>query len=128
MNMVIINKHRAPRTWLLLSFVLGLALCSAVAQSNSALSQPNLCECGANPPKPRIERTVKPYASEPKDMQPYSKFAEPYDHNYIHTNVYSGAARDIPDPDLKDISEIHIGFLGPIETNPDQPFGQRMLN
>ena len=32
-------------------------------------------------------------------MQPYSKFAEPYDHNYIQTNVYSGAARDIPDPD-----------------------------
>ncbi len=128
MNMVIINKHRAPRTWWLLSFVLGLALCSAVAQSNSALSKPNLCECGANPPKPRIERTVKPYASEPKDMQPYSKFAEPYDHNYIQTNAYSGAARDIPEPDLKDLSEIHIGFLGPIETNPDQPFGQRMLN
>jgi ABC-type branched-subunit amino acid transport system substrate-binding protein len=71
---------------------------------------------------------MEPYASEPKDMQPYSKFAEPYDHHYIQTNVYSGAARDIPSPDLKDLTEIRIGFLAPIDKNPDQVFGQRMLN
>jgi ABC-type branched-subunit amino acid transport system substrate-binding protein len=71
---------------------------------------------------------MTPYANEPKDLQPYSKFAEPYDHHYVQTNVYSGAARDIPDPDLKDMTEIRIGFLGPIDQNPDQVFGQRMLN
>ncbi len=41
-------------------------------------------------------------------------------------NIYSGAGRDIPDP--KDVSEVRIGFFGPIEHNPDSVFGQRMLN
>jgi ABC-type branched-subunit amino acid transport system substrate-binding protein len=102
---------------------------TALAQSGSdpakALAS---CACASHPPKPRPERTVEPYANEPKDMQPYSKFAEAYYHHYIQTNVYSGAARDIPDPDLKDLTEIRIGFLGPIENNPEQIFGQRMLN
>ena len=100
----------------------------AQAQSGANAGIPNPCTCGSHPPQPRPERTITPYANEPKDLQPYSKFAEAYDHNYVQTNVYSGAARDIPDPDLKDLSEIRIGFLGPIDKNPDQIFGQRMLN
>ena len=107
--------------------MLAPVLVSAVlAQSSAPVANP--CTCGSHPPKPRPERTMTPYANEPKDMQPYSKFAEPYDHHYIKTNVYSGAARDLPDPELKDLTEIRIGFLGPIDKNPDQVFGQRMLN
>ena len=100
----------------------------AVAQNAAPSSGSNPCTCGSHPPKPRPQRTITPYANEPKDLQPYSKFAEPYDHHYVQTNVYSGAARDIPDPNLKDLDEIRIGFLGPIDKNPDQVFGQRMLN
>ncbi len=33
---------------------------------------------------------------------------------------YNGAARDIPDPDLKDLDEIRIGFLAPLYDHPDQ--------
>ena len=29
---------------------------------------------------------------------------------------------------MKDLNEVRIGFLGPIDKNPDQVFGQRMLN
>jgi branched-chain amino acid transport system substrate-binding protein len=101
---------------------------SLLAQGITPAQAQNACTCGSHPPKPRPQRTMEPYANEPKDLQPYSKFAEPYDHNYTQTNVYSGAARDIPDPDLKDLSEIRIGFLGPIDKNPEQVFGQRMLN
>ena len=103
---------------------------STVALAQDAALSPggNPCTCGSHPPKPRPQRTITPYANEPKDLQPYSKFAEPYDHHYVQTNVYSGAARDVPDPDLKDLNEIRIGFLGPIDKNPDQVFGQRMLN
>jgi ABC-type branched-subunit amino acid transport system substrate-binding protein len=101
---------------------------SLLAQATTPAQVQGPCTCGSHPPKPRPQRTIEPYANEPKDLQPYSKFAEPYDHNYTQTNVYSGAARDIPDPDLKDLSEIRIGFLGPIDKNPDQVFGQRMLN
>ena len=84
------------------------------------------CECGAHPPGPARDRAVAPYAGEPDDLSPYSKFAEPYDRNYIHPNIYSGAGRDIPEP--KDLTEVRIGFIGPIEHNPESVFGLRMLH
>jgi branched-chain amino acid transport system substrate-binding protein len=84
------------------------------------------CECGAHPPGPPRDREVKPYAGEPADLSPYAKFSEPYDLNYTHPNIYSGAGRDIPEP--KDVTEVRIGFFGPIEHNPDSVFGLRMLH
>jgi ABC-type branched-subunit amino acid transport system substrate-binding protein len=116
-------------TWLVAAMLILLPASTALAQDSSEPAKvvpPSTC--GSHPPKPRPERTVTPYANEPKDLQPYSKFAEPYYEHYTQTNVYAGAARDIPDPDLKDLTEIRIGFLGPIENNPEQIFGQRMLN
>ncbi len=86
----------------------------------------HICECGTHPPAPPQDRVVEPYAGEPKDLSPYAKFAAPYDRNYIHPNIYSGAARDLPDP--TDMTEVRIGFLGPIEHNPQAAFGQRMLH
>jgi branched-chain amino acid transport system substrate-binding protein len=84
------------------------------------------CECGTHPaPKPK-DRVVTPYAGEPTDLSPYSKFAEPYDLNYIHPNIYSGAARDLPEP--KNVTEVRIGFFGPVAPNPEAVFGQRMLH
>ena len=84
------------------------------------------CECGAHPPGPPRDREVVPYAGEPADLSPYAKFAAPYDLNYTHPNIYSGAGRDLPEP--KNITEVRIGFFGPIEHNPDAVFGQRMLH
>jgi branched-chain amino acid transport system substrate-binding protein len=84
------------------------------------------CECGAHPPGPPKDRVVAPYAGEPTDLSPYAKFAAPYDLNYTHPNIYSGAARDIPEP--KNLSEVRIGFFGPIEHNPESVFGLRMLH
>jgi branched-chain amino acid transport system substrate-binding protein len=84
------------------------------------------CECGAHPPGPPRDRTVAPYAGEPADLSPYSKFAAPYDLNYVHPNIYSGAGRDIPEP--KNLTEVRIGFFGPIEHNPESIFGLRMLH
>lgn len=84
------------------------------------------CECGAHPPGPPPNRIVEPYAGTPEDLKPFGKFAKPYDTNYTQPNIYSGAARDIPDP--TDLQEIRIGFLGPIEKQADQVFGLRMLH
>ncbi|HTV16294.1 MAG TPA: ABC transporter substrate-binding protein [Acidobacteriaceae bacterium] len=84
------------------------------------------CTCGAHPRGPQPDRTVVPYAGEPEDLQPYAKFSQPYDVNYTHPNLYSGAGRDIPDP--KEITEVRIGFLGPIAKQADQVFGLRMLH
>ena len=88
--------------------------------------QVHACSCGAHPPEAPKDRVVAPYAGEPTDMSPYAKFASPYDYNYIHPNIYSGAGRDVPEP--KDLSEVRIGFFGPIEHNPEQVFGMRMLH
>ena len=84
------------------------------------------CECGAHPPGPPKDRVVAPYAGEPADLSPYAKFAAPYDLNYTHPNIYSGAARDVPEP--KNLTEVRIGFFGPVAPNPESVFGARMLH
>ena len=84
------------------------------------------CSCGSNPPGRPATRTMKPYAQEPEDMQPFSKFTQPYFQHYVDTVEYNGAARDVPV--ARDVTEIRIGFIGPLENHPDAPMGQRMLN
>ena len=84
------------------------------------------CECGKHPPGQPPDRTVAPYAGEPVDLQPYAKFSLPYDVNYTTPNRYFGAGRDIPEP--TNISEVRIGFIGPIAKQSDQVFGLRMLH
>lgn len=101
-----------------------IAVVSGAAQT--ATQDNGKCECGAHPPGPPPDRAVAPYAGEPADLSPYAKFAAPYDVNYVHPNIYSGAGRDLPEP--KDFAEVRIGFIGPIEHNPDSLFGQRMLH
>ena len=129
MNRWMRTNCRTARTGLPVALLATLLASAAAAQNASDSAKAvNSCTCGSHPPKPRPQRTITPYANEPKDLQPYSKFADAYYHHYTQTNTYSGAARDIPDPDPKDLTEIRIGFLGPIEKNPDQVFGQRMLN
>ena len=85
-----------------------------------------VCECGKHPPGPPHDREVVPYAGEPADMRPYAKFAAPYDTNYTHPNIYSGAARDVAEP--KNLTEVRIGFFGPIEHNSESVLGLRMLH
>ncbi|MGA8089313.1 MAG: ABC transporter substrate-binding protein [Terracidiphilus sp.] len=84
------------------------------------------CECGKHPPGPPKDRVVEPYAGEPEDLSPYAKFTAPYDLNYVHPNIYTGAERDIAEP--KNLTEIRIGFFGPIEHSPEKAFGLRMLH
>src|ERR1700749_1837057 len=101
------------RGWLRLAVFSGTAV-TAAAQGG------HVCECGAHPPGPPKDRVVTPYAGEPADLSPYSKFAAPYDLNYVRPNIYTGAGRDIRDP--QDLSEVRIGFFGPIEHSPEQMF------
>lgn len=108
--------------WLMAAVLVWAAGALAFAQSASK----SACSCGAHPPGPPKDREVRPYAGEPEDLSPFEKFAKPYDLNYTHPNIYAGAGRDIPDP--KDVTEVRIGFFGPIEHNPDQVFGLRMLH
>ncbi|HYM76370.1 MAG TPA: ABC transporter substrate-binding protein [Candidatus Dormibacteraeota bacterium] len=86
------------------------------------------CSCGKNPPGRPASRSLKPYASAPDDLRPFSKFTTPYYEYYQDLIEYNGAAREIPDPDLKDLTEIRIGFLAPLYDHPDQVLGTHMLN
>jgi branched-chain amino acid transport system substrate-binding protein len=86
------------------------------------------CACGHNPQGPPASRSLKPYTGAPDDLRPFSKYTTPYHEYYQDLVEYNGAARDIPDPDPKSLSEIRIGFLAPLYDHPDQVFGNRMLN
>ena len=112
--------------WLLAAACLWAAGGAVGIAAQSAGPSAHTCECGAHPPGPARDREVAPYAGEPADLSPYAKFAAPYDLNYTHPNIYSGAGRDLPEP--KDITEVRIGFFGPVEHNPDSVFGLRMLH
>lgn len=108
-----------------IAIVLAVAVLAWVAWAQTS-SAP--CECGKNPPGPPPNRTLKPYTGAPQDLRPFSKFTIPYYEYYQDLIEYNGAARDIPDPDLKTLDEIRIGFLAPLYDHPDQAFGNRMLN
>jgi hypothetical protein len=72
-------------------------------------------------------RSLKPYTGAPNDLRPFSKFTTPY-HEYYQDRVeYNGAARELPDPNLKDLSEIRTGFIGPLNDRPQDGLGNRML-
>ena len=107
---------------LLVSTIVAVLVSTALAQT------PASCACGTNPPGPPPARSLKPYTGAPEDLRPFSKFTTPYYEHYQDLIEYNGAARDIPDPDLKDLNEIRIGFLAPLYDHPDQVLGNRMLN
>jgi branched-chain amino acid transport system substrate-binding protein len=105
-----------------------VAVAVAVLVSTAWAQTAAPCSCGSNPPSQPATRSLKPYTGAPEDLRPFSKFTTPYFEHYQDLIEYNGAARDVPDPDLKDLSEIRIGFLGPIYAHPDQDKGNRMLN
>jgi ABC-type branched-subunit amino acid transport system substrate-binding protein len=71
---------------------------------------------------------MAPYANAPDDLRPYSRYTKPYYEHYTKTVEYNGPARDIPVPDLKDLAEVRIGFLGPVSEHRDAALGRMMLN
>ena len=108
--------------------ILTIAFCALAACAALPLwsQSGGVCECGKHPPGPPRDRTVAPYAGEPQDLRPFAKFEKPYYENYLEPNIYTGAGRDIPDP--RDITEVRIGFFGPVDPSPDQVDGLRMLH
>jgi branched-chain amino acid transport system substrate-binding protein len=101
---------------------------AAVLAGTAWAQTPAPCACGHNPPGPPAPRSLKPYTGAPEDLRPFSKFTVPYHEYYQDLVEYNGAARDVPDPNLKDLSEVRIGFIGPLYDHPDQVLGTRMLN
>jgi ABC-type branched-subunit amino acid transport system substrate-binding protein len=79
-------------------------------------------------PNPPAEE--KRYGNMPDEAVPYRRFSKPYFDWFIQPNTieYNGAAEDRPDGDVTKLNEIAIGFLGPLERNPESVFGIPMLH
>src|SRR5512136_3282396 len=106
----------------------GLVVVLTLLSLSAAAQTAGTCSCGSNPPGRPPNRSAKPYANEPPDMRPWSKFGEPYYEHYTNLVEYNGAARDLPDGDVSKLSEIRIGFLGPVSDHREQTLGNRMLD
>jgi branched-chain amino acid transport system substrate-binding protein len=69
------------------------------------------------------------YANMPEEAVPYRKFSKPYKEWFISddTLAYNGAARERNIAEITDSPAVNIGFLGPLQQNPEAPFGIAML-
>ena len=74
------------------------------------------------------DETVKPdgrYANMPDEAVPYRRFTKPYFDWFTREDTleYHGAADQRPNGDPAQLREIPIGFMSPIENNPESVFG-----
>jgi len=79
---------------------------------------------------PLAQAPAKRYANMPDEAVPYRNFTKPYKEWYLDTDTleYNGAARDRVDEEMLKSPTVNIGFLGPIENNPESPYGIAMLH
>jgi branched-chain amino acid transport system substrate-binding protein len=87
-------------------------------------------QSAAPPEEPKKPAAETRYANMPAEAVPYRRFSKPYYEWFIEKNTleYNGAAQDRPDGDINKLSEVAIGFLGPLENNPESIFGIPMLH
>ena len=104
-----------------------LILTCALLTTTAWTQVTNGCSCGSIPLGRPAARSLKPYGAVPQDLRPYSKFTSPYYEHYTDLVEYNGAAREIANPTPESLSEVRIGFIGPLYNHPDAAFGNRML-
>jgi len=83
------------------------------------------------PQKPSTDQpAAERYANMPEEAVPYGKFTKPYKEWYLtdDTLAYYGAARERVIEEIDQSTTVNIGFLGPIENNPESPYGLAMLH
>jgi ABC-type branched-subunit amino acid transport system substrate-binding protein len=70
------------------------------------------------------------YANMPEEAVPFGKFTKPYKEWFLtdDTLAYFGAARDRSIEEMEKFETVNIGFLGPIQNNPESPYGIAMLH
>jgi ABC-type branched-subunit amino acid transport system substrate-binding protein len=66
------------------------------------------------------------YGNTPDEIFPYSKYEKAYKYHFLIPLYFYGAGRDIKAP--KDLTEVRIGFLGPLTGSIMVPQGLQMLN
>lgn len=66
------------------------------------------------------------YGNTPEKMAPYDNYRKAYKYYFLEPVQFYGSGREKLPP--KDISEVRIGFLGPLEGSDIMPLGKQMLN
>lgn len=72
----------------------------------------------------------KRYGNMPDEAVPFRHFSKPYYEWFIQENTleYNGAAAGREDGEVELLKEVAIGFLGPLENNPESVYGIPMLH
>jgi ABC-type branched-subunit amino acid transport system substrate-binding protein len=80
--------------------------------------------------EPDDDKPVQRYANMPDEAVPYRRFTKPYYDWFVQTDTiaYNGAAQKRPDGDASKLDDIAIGFMAPVENNPESIFGVPMLH
>jgi len=65
------------------------------------------------------------YGNATDEIIPYGRFQEAYINFFDDPQLFTGAGREKPEP--SDLSEVRIGFLGPLSVSPIVPQGIQML-
>jgi len=66
------------------------------------------------------------YGKTPDTYFPYNNFQKAYKYHFLEPTQFLGAGRDKLPP--KNLKEVRIGFLGPLEGSPITSLGEQMLN
>lgn len=66
------------------------------------------------------------YGKTPEELFPYGKFRQAYKYHFVEPIEFYGAGRDKKAPE--GLTEVRIGFLGPLEENEMMVQGRNMLN
>jgi len=66
------------------------------------------------------------YGKTPDKFFPYNNFQKAYKYHFLEPIEFYGAGRDKLAP--KDLTEVRLGFLGPLEGSPLVSLGEQMLN
>lgn len=107
-------------------FLFFVSLCGALAAGGSVHAQNSQTPASDG----QNAQTPPRYANMPVEAVPFGRFARPYKEWYVtdDTLEYRGAARSRDYSDLAQQRSVNIGFLGPIENNPESPYGLAMLH
>jgi branched-chain amino acid transport system substrate-binding protein len=105
--------------WKLLSIPLLLLVASPAMPQSSEAQKPS-----------SADSSTSRYANMPVEAVPYGKFTKPYKEWFVteDTLAYFGAARERVIEEMGQSQTVNIGFLGPMENNPESPYGLAMLH
>lgn len=67
----------------------------------------------------------KNYGKATDEIFPFQRFQKAYKYHFLEPTQFYGAGREIPPP--KDLKEVRIGFLGPLEGSVIVSLGKQML-